>query len=173
MDTYVALPMLRDDALKASRYPILQRFSPVEGNLSVRSQALSVGARESKFLFYLCSVYSLALHPLWLRVTVLLRSGDKCLARWNSAERYCRRFSQDECYCAAYNLNVIIVVSQRWTCSRGRYRDLVESSNRDDYVNRTLVRGVRFNQKDELLLDPKEKFLGVSISLLWRPSTDL
>jgi len=50
---------------------------------------------------------------------------------------------------------------------------LVESSNRDDYVNRTLVRGVRFNQKDELLLDPKEKFLGVSISLLWRPSTNL
>ena len=51
MDTYVALPMLRDDALKASRYPILQRFSPVKGNLSVRSPSLSVGARESKFFF--------------------------------------------------------------------------------------------------------------------------
>lgn len=60
-DTYVALPMLGDDALKASRYPILQRFSPVEGNLSVRSQA-SVGARESTvFLFtFVTSTHSLS-----------------------------------------------------------------------------------------------------------------
>ena len=58
-DTYVALPMLGDDALKASRYPILQRFSPVEGNLSVRSQA-SVGARESTVFLFTFSTHSLS-----------------------------------------------------------------------------------------------------------------
>ena len=113
VDTYIALPMLGDDALKASRYPILQRFSPVEGNLSVRSQA-SVGARESTVFIYLCYVYSLALHSLCLRVTVLLRSEDKCLTRWNGAECHGRRLSQDECYRAEYNLNVMV----SW-CRRG------------------------------------------------------
>ena len=51
-DTYVALPMLGDDALKASRYPILQRFSPVEGNLSVRSQSLCRSSREHSFFIH-------------------------------------------------------------------------------------------------------------------------
>ena len=73
---------------------------------------------------------------------------------------------------APHTTSTLWYLLQRWTCS-WKVSHLVESSNRDDYVNRTLVRGVRFNQKDELLLDPKEKFLGVSISLLWRPSTNL
>ena len=51
VDTYVALPMLRDDALKASRYPILQRFSPVKGNLSVRSQASLLELERASFFF--------------------------------------------------------------------------------------------------------------------------
>jgi hypothetical protein len=51
VDTYVALPMLGDNALKASRYPILQRFSPVEGNLSVRSQASLLELERAQFLF--------------------------------------------------------------------------------------------------------------------------
>ena len=61
VDTYVALPMLRDDALKASRYPILQRFSPVEGNLSVRSQASLLELERASFYFtFVLSTHSLS-----------------------------------------------------------------------------------------------------------------
>jgi hypothetical protein len=39
VDTLVSLPMFGDDALKASsRFPGLRRFSPSQGNLSVRPQ---------------------------------------------------------------------------------------------------------------------------------------
>lgn len=36
VDTLVSLPMFGDNALEASRFPGLRRFSPSQGNLSVR-----------------------------------------------------------------------------------------------------------------------------------------
>ena len=37
VDTLITLPLFGNDAFKASKSSLLQRFSPVEGNLSVRS----------------------------------------------------------------------------------------------------------------------------------------
>ena len=47
----------------------------------------------------------------------------------------------------------------------------VKAANRDDYVGKTLVRGVKYEaDTGELVLSPKEKVMGVAFSLLWRPS---
>ena len=47
----------------------------------------------------------------------------------------------------------------------------VKAANRDDYVGKTLVRGVKYEAATgELVLSPKEKVMGVAFSLLWRPS---
>ena len=49
-------------------------------------------------------------------------------------------------------------------------RHYVHSSNREDYLGKTLVRDVKYNSKTGLLLlSPREKMLGVSFSLLWKP----
>lgn len=51
----------------------------------------------------------------------------------------------------------------------------VFAANRDDYVGKTLIRGVKYegdvDKGDEkLVLSPREKVMGVAFSLLWRPS---
>ena len=49
----------------------------------------------------------------------------------------------------------------------------VFAANRDDYVGKTLVRGVKYERdkgEGELVLSPREKVMGVAFSLLWRPS---
>lgn len=48
----------------------------------------------------------------------------------------------------------------------------ISSSNRNDYLNRTLKRRVFYDTDTNLLtLTPEEKILGVSFALLWKPST--
>ena len=49
----------------------------------------------------------------------------------------------------------------------------VFAANRDDYVGKTLVRGVKYEGdkgEGELVLSPREKVMGVAFFLLWRPS---
>jgi hypothetical protein len=55
--------------------------------------------------------------------------------------------------------------SEQWTVTH-----YVTSANRDDYVGKTLIRGVKYNDEGNLVLAPREKVMGVSFSLLWRPS---
>ena len=48
---------------------------------------------------------------------------------------------------------------------------LIACESIDDYVGKTLVRGVKYEaDTGELMLSPKEKVMGVAFSLLWRPS---
>ena len=46
----------------------------------------------------------------------------------------------------------------------------VTAANRDDYLGKKLVRGVKYNDEGDLVLAPREKVMGVAFSLLWRAS---
>lgn len=47
---------------------------------------------------------------------------------------------------------------------------VVKSSNRMDYVGKTLTRSVRYEENENLLiLTPEEKVLGTAFALLWTP----
>jgi hypothetical protein len=87
----------------------------------------------------------------------------------DTKDNQCQQCSSQDC--SKLKKELIYSGSALFDLREGTVQHIVRYSNREDYVGKTLMRGLSYyGNVSRLLLTPNEKVLGIKFALLWKPS---